>query len=144
MAVSAYMYSNAPLSIVNKEIDWNTDAIKVALCTSAYTPDQNAHNYYDDITNELATAGGYTAGGAALGTPTQSTTLKVTTLNAADVAWTSATFTARYAIIYDSTPATAATKPLIGYVDFGADVSPVAGTLTITWNASGIFTLTDE
>ncbi|MFC9766736.1 hypothetical protein ACFVJ2_33630, partial [Rhodococcus jostii] len=63
-------------------------------------------------------------------------------LDAADSSWTTSTITARYAIIYNSTPGTDATRPLIAYVDFGADVSTTAGTFTITWDAAGIVTLT--
>jgi hypothetical protein len=63
-------------------------------------------------------------------------------LDAVDTAWTGSTITARYAVIYNSTPGTDATRPLIAYVDFGADVSTTAGTFTITWDAAGLVTLT--
>jgi|SRR6478609_1111764 len=141
MAVSAKLYSIGMAKLANKEIDYDSDTIKVALATSSYTPNQNTHDYFNDITNEV-TGTGYTAGGATLGskTVTQSTTTH--TFDAADTVWTTSTITARYAIIYDATPGTAATNPLIAYVDFGADVSSTAGDFTITWSASGIFTLT--
>jgi len=59
--------------------------------------------------------------------------------DAADpAAWTSSTFDCRYGVIVDTTPGTAATNPLIGYLDFGEDVSPSAGSLTITFHAEGI------
>ncbi|QIP43989.1 hypothetical protein G9444_6746 (plasmid) [Rhodococcus erythropolis] len=38
MAVTAKLYGLALQSAFNKEIDWDTDVIKVMLCTSAYTP----------------------------------------------------------------------------------------------------------
>lgn len=60
------------------------------------------------------------------------------TLDAADVAWPSSTLTARYCVIYDSTPATDATRPLIAYIDFGADASTTAATLTVQFDAVGI------
>ena len=34
------------------------------------------------------------------------------------------------------------TKPLIAYMDFGADVTSSGGPFTITWDAGGIATLT--
>lgn len=145
MTVTCKFYGNAFLSILNKEIDWAADTIKIALTTSSYTPDQDAHNYFDDITNEVSSSGtGYTAGGATLGTPTIGYTgaTNVVKLDGDDVSWSSATFTARYAIVYDSSPGSAATNPLVGYVDFGADVSVSAGTFTITWGTEGIFTIT--
>jgi hypothetical protein len=144
MAVTAYWYGNAMLSILNKEIDWAADAIKVSLHTVTYTPDQDAHNYYDDVTNEVGASGTYSAGGALIGTPTIGYTAgtNVIKLDGDDVAWTGATITARYAVIYDSTPGSAATNPLIAYVDFGANVTSTAGTFTITWAAGGILTIT--
>jgi hypothetical protein len=63
-------------------------------------------------------------------------------LDAADTAWTSSTITARYAVIYDATPGTDATRPLIAYVDFGADVSTTAGTFTLTYDSAGLVTVT--
>ena len=141
MAVSAKFYGKAFLSAFNKEIDLNSDTIKVALCTSTYTPDQDAHDYFNDITNEV-TGTGYTAGGATLGSAAVSYTGGTNTFafDGADVSWATSTITARYAIVYDST-GTSSTSPLICYVDFGADVSTTAGTFTLTWDAAGICTV---
>jgi hypothetical protein len=52
------------------------------------------------------------------------------------------TLTARYAVIYDASGGSAGANRLIAYIDFGADVSPVAGDLVITWSADGIVTFT--
>lgn len=144
MAVTAKLYGKSMLSILNKEIDWNSDVIKVALCTSSYTPDQDAHDYFNDITNELPTANGYTSGGATLANCAAAYTAgtNVAKFDADDVTWASSSITARYAIVYDSSPGTAATNPLIAYVDFGADVSSTSSNFTITWDAAGIFTIT--
>lgn len=143
MAVTTKVYGKAMLAMLNKEIDWNSDTIKVALCTSSYTPDQDTHDYFNDITNEV-TGTGYTAGGATLGTPTATYTgaTNVAKFDGDDVTWSSSTITARYAIIYDATPGTSATNPLIAYVDFGEDKSSSSGNFTITWDSGGIFTLT--
>lgn len=123
--------------------DWDTDTIKVALATSTYTPNQDTHDFFNDVTNELPTAGGYTAGGLTITTPTitYDTASNEVRLDCDDPAWTSATFTARYAIWYKST-GTASTSPLIGYMDFGADATVSSGTFTITLNASGAFKAT--
>ncbi len=142
MAVTALLYGSFPAKLANKEIDWDSDTIKVALATSTYTPAQDTHDYFNDITNEV-TGTGYTAGGATLASKTVTYTSGTNTqaFDAADTSWASSTITARYAVIYDSTPGTAATNPLIGYVDFGADVSSTAAAFTITWDAGGIFTI---
>jgi hypothetical protein len=143
MAVSAKVYGLAQKGLANKEIDWDSDAIKVMLCTSAYTPDQDTHQYKSSVTNEVSGTG-YTAGGNTLTscTSTYTSGTNVLMLDAADTSWTTSTITARYAVIYDSTPATDATRPLIAYVDFGADVVSSGGTFSITWDAAGIVTLT--
>jgi hypothetical protein len=143
MAVTAFFYGNAFLSAFNKEIDFNSDSIKVMLCTSAYTPNQDTHQYKSSVTNEVSGTG-YTAAGATLANASLTYTAgtNVLKLDGDDVSWATSTITARYAVIYDSTPATDATRPLIAYVDFGADVSSTAGPFTITWDAAGIATVT--
>jgi hypothetical protein len=143
MAASAKLYANFLHLLLENKLagDILSQTIKVALCTSTYTPSQANHDYFDDITNEVANGNGYTSGGATLGTKTCAVSSLVTTFDAADTVWTASTITARYAIIYYAS-GNAATSLLIGYVDFGADQVSSNGTFQITWNASGIFTLT--
>jgi hypothetical protein len=143
MAVTAKLYSNFLHLLLENKLggDILSQTIKVALCTSSYTPNQNAHDYFDDITNEVASGGGYTTGGATLASKTCTVSGGVATFDAADTSWAASTITARYAVIYYAT-GTASTSLLIGYVDFGADMVSSSGTFLITWNASGIFTLT--
>lgn len=142
MAVTNKFYGRFFLSLANKEVDLNSDSIKCALVTSSYAFDQDAHDYFNDITNEV-TGTGYTAGGATVGSPTISYTGGTNTFafDGADVSWTTSTITARGAVVYDSTPGTSATNPLICFVDFGADVSSTAGTFLITWDSAGIATV---
>lgn len=136
------LYNNFKKNIMNGAIDLDTDTIKVALVTSAYTINIDTHEFFSSITNEVSGTG-YTAGGKTLTTPavTEDTTNDRGVFDADDVSWTTATITARAAIIYKST-GTSSTSPLIGYVDFGSDQVSTAGTFTISWNASGIVLLT--
>ena len=140
MAVSAFLYGTTQKNIADGTVtvDWDTDTIKVALTTNVYTPNQDTHAFFSDITNEV-TGAGYTAGGVTLGSKTVAYVgaSNQVQLDAADVQWTTATFTARYAIVYKST-GTASTSPVIGYVDFGADVPVSAGIFTITWDSTGV------
>jgi hypothetical protein len=138
------LYGQFLSQALNKEIDWDTDTIKVALLTNAYTPDQDVHNYLDDVVANEVSGTGYTAGGNTLANKTNSynSATNVITLDADDTTWSSSTITARYAVIYDATPATNATRPLIGYVDFGSDQSSSNGNFTITWDATGIVRIT--
>lgn len=139
------VYGNFVKQALNKEIDWGSDTIKVALVTSSYTPSQDNHDYWDDVSsNEVANGNGYTTGGATLANATVTYTggTNVTKLDADDVSWTSSTITARYAVIYNTTPGSAATNPVIAYVDFGSDQSSSSGTFAISWDSAGILTFT--
>jgi hypothetical protein len=142
MAVTAKLYGLALKSLAQGKMVLDADTLKVMLCTSSYTPNQDTHQFKSDVTNEI-TGTGYTAGGATLSSVTLSynSGTNTLTLDAADTSWPTSTITARYAVIYDSTPATDATRPLIAYVDFGADTSDASGTFTITWDAAGIATI---
>lgn len=62
----------------------------------------------------------------------------ITVIDAADPAWTSSNITARYVAIYDRSPASDATRPLIGLIDQGAAVTSVNATWGVTFDAQGI------
>jgi hypothetical protein len=144
MAVTAKAYGQMPLNALKKLIsDLNAGGttVRCMLCTSSYVPDQDTHESKSDITNEISGTG-YTAGGVALTTKSLAYAVRVTTFNADDAEWTSATFTARYAVLYDDTPAVDADKKLLCWIDFGEDKSCENGTFRIQWDASGIFTVT--
>lgn len=145
MAVTAKMYAKAPLSFMSKTANLSSDTIKIALFTNALTPAQSTNQYFDAspyTSNQVASGNGYTTGGATLASVTLATSSLVTTLDAADVSWTvtSTGFTYRYAVVYDDTPAS--NKPLVAYIDFGQDITAVAGTHTIVFDALGIATVT--
>src|SRR3982751_5694470 len=86
-------------------VDWDTDTIKVALATSSYVPDQDTHDFFNDVTNQLTTGGGYTAGGVALTGRSVVVNGATNTVRflATAAQWTSATFTSRFAIVYKDT-----------------------------------------
>jgi len=111
------------------------------LTTNTYTPNQDTHDYKNDVTNEVVGTG-YTAGGVALTTKVNSNTLNVVKWDSDDPQWTSSTITARRAVYYDSTPATDATRPLYCWVDFEGDKSRSSGNFTIQQAAAGIATVT--
>lgn len=119
-------------------VDWASDTIKIALVTSSYTPNQDSHDFFDDVTNEV-TGTGYTAGGATLGskTKTQDNATDRIVFDAADAAWTTSTITARAAVIYKDT-GTASTSPLIGYIDFGSNITSTGATFTVTFSVDGV------
>jgi hypothetical protein len=143
VAVTAKLYGKFFLACMNKEVDLPDDTIKTMLTTSTYTPDQDVHDYKDDVTNEV-TGTGYSAGGATLANDvlTYTAGTNVIMYDADDATWASSTITARTAVVYDDSPATAGTKPLICYQQSDADISSTGGEFRVAWNASGIFTIT--
>jgi hypothetical protein len=130
--------------LLAKDIDLDTDVIKVSLHTSAYSPSQNSDEFRSSTTaSEVAATGGYTTGGIALTSPVQLVgTNFIWAYDAADTVWPASTITARFAVVYDSTPATDATRRLILWQDFGVDVSSTGGNFTITWATAGLFQAT--
>jgi hypothetical protein len=141
--MASKLYGNFLLKALNKEVDFDSDTIKVALLTSSYTPNQDTHDYFNDVSTYEVTGTGYTQGGITLAskTATYDSGTNVIVLDAADVTWSSSTITARYAVVYDST-GTSSTSALIGYVDFGSDQSSTNGNFTITWDSTGIVRIT--
>lgn len=125
-------------SVVGTNVVLTTDTIKLSLHSSSYVPDIDADEFFSNVDNEVAASGTYAAGGATL-TVASSTddTDNEGVFDATDVSFTSATITARYAIIYKST-GTASTSPLILYLDFSTDQISTAGTFTIAFAAEGI------
>ena len=127
---------------INGSIDLDTDTIKLMLVTSAYTPNIDTHTKRSDVTNEV-TGTGYTAGGVALAnkTVTVNNTTDKGVFDADDVTISTATITARGAVLYKSRDGASSADELICYLDFGSDITSTAGNFNITFDATGILTL---
>lgn len=120
--------------------------LTMALLTSTYTFSA-AHTTYANLTNELTTTGGYTIGGQAISGLTFTQAAPASNMTGSNVVWTAsgggiAAF--RYAACYwnSASAFNGITKPLLFIIDNnGADVpaTTAPNTLTITWNATGIF-----
>jgi hypothetical protein len=121
---------------------WGSDTIKVALLDASFTPDQDAQQFFSDVSSHEVSGTGYSAGGVTLANKTSSydAPTNTATLSADNVAWANASFTTRYAVIYKDT-GNPATAPLLGYVDLGASQTVGGSTFTLAWSGSGIFTL---
>lgn len=101
------------------------DVFKLALYTSSATLDATTTAY--SSSNEVANSGTYAAGGGTLTniTPTSSGTTALTDFD--DLSFTSATITARGALIYNSSDSNKA----VAVLDFGSDKTSTTGTFTI-------------
>lgn len=141
MAVTSFVYGKAMQTLVNKEWDYDTDTIVCALTTSSYTPNQDTHDYADDITNELS-GGGYarvTLTGKTVGYTAGTNVLKLDCDDVTFSAFTAANI--RYAIFFADTGADSV-SPLMAYVDFGATLTATAQTLVVQISADGLMTFT--
>lgn len=128
-------------------MDLDGAAFRIVLLTSSYTPAQTTHGTWADMSAAQVSGTGYTANGLSI-TQSVSRSGAVVTFDCDDKSWASSTLTAKYAAIVrdaDANGALATGDDLLCYVDLetgGGSVSTTAATLSITMNASGLFTLT--
>lgn len=143
MATTAFWFGLAFTGTFNKLADWDSDTVKCSLQTSTYTPNQDTHDFWNDVTNEVSSTN-YTTGGATISalTAAYNTGTNVYNLDGADATWTTVSFTMRNAVVYDSTPGTSATDPLLMYVDAGADQTVSSANFSIVWDSAGIVKVT--
>jgi hypothetical protein len=141
MAAGAWTFTDAGRTdLLNGTFDLDTDTFLMALFLSTSNIGA-ASTTYAGVTNEHANANGYTTGGISFGPLVLSGTTTVTVDDAADAVWTASggSITARFAVLYESAGRVLCYALLESPA---ADVTATAGnTLTVAFNASGIFTL---
>ena len=110
--------------------NFTANTIKLALYTAGsgapYSTSSTA--YSSGVANEVSGAG-YTTGGNTLNSPVVANQTNVATLTFAQTQFTSATFGAAYAVIYNSS----SSNKLVVVLDFGGTKSCSNGTFTITF-----------
>ena len=131
MAITQAMCTSFKEDLFNKEQDLDTDTIKIALYTSSATLDASTTAY--TATNEV-TGTGYSAGGETLANSTVATSGTTAYVDFDNPEWTSASFTARGALIYNDTTAG---DNAIAVLDFGGDFTVSSGTFRIVFPAPG-------
>lgn len=134
------VFNKAKEYIGDGTIDLDNDTFKCMLLANTYTPDATDAVKADLVAHELAGASGYSTGGATLSGVTWTEAAGTVTFDADDPVWNSATFTARYAVVYDDTPAVDPIDPLLVLLDFLADKTGQGGNFYVNFGASGIFT----
>jgi hypothetical protein len=133
------IYTSFKRRLGDGTFDLDADTFKCALLTASHTPSA-AHTVFADLTGEVSGTG-YTAGGTTLTNVTWTTAGTTAVLDADDPAWTGATVTARYAVVYKSGTANGLANPLVCLLDFGADTGVTGGTFTVNFNTNGIVVL---
>jgi hypothetical protein len=133
MAITQAMCTSFKVALLDGEMDFSSDTsqtFKIALYTSSATLGAATTAY--STSNEV-TGTGYTAGGNTLtiaANPASSGTTAF--LDFTDTTWTTATITARGALIYKS----GGGDPAVAVLDFGSDKTSTAGNFTIQFPAA--------
>lgn len=124
-------------------VDYDTDTIKVAILTSAYTYNA-AHDFFNDLTNEVSGTN-YTAGGTAVAGVTFALDGDNAEFVHNDIDWTQsgAGFSNGRVFVWYKDTGNVATSPLIMRMTEASDFGNVAGTLTLDGSAAtGVLNVT--
>jgi hypothetical protein len=128
MAITQAMATSFKVQLLEGQHNFSANTFKLALYTSSATLNENTTAY--TTSNEVATAGNYSAGGNTLTvsvTPTN--TGNVAFISFSNTSWANATITANGALIYNSNLSNAAVCVLA----FGGDKTSTNGTFAINF-----------
>ena len=133
------VYGTVLTAVWSGLIDIAGDTIKCSLHDATYTPNQDTDDFFDLLAGTEIAGTGYTAGGVTLTGKTLTYNAGTNTLviDCADPTWAAVTLSGvRYAVFRKDT-GTAATSPLIAYMDFETDQSVTASNLTVVIPTTG-------
>ena len=138
--MGSFIYDSAKEKIADGTILLESHTFKIMLVTTSHTPDKANHDEKADVVADETSGTGYATGGVALDNVAVTRSGAVVkfdaddkTINGLDANW-------RYAIIYDDT---VAGDPLVCLLDPGGAQTPGGDSIKLTFDSSGIFTLTD-
>lgn len=128
MAITQAMATSFKVQLLNGTQNFSADTFKLALYTASATLGENTTAY--SASNEVASAGNYSAGGNTLSvsvTPTNSG--NVAYISFTNTSWTNATITSAGALIYNNTQSNAA----VAVLSFGGDKTSTNGTFAVNF-----------
>jgi hypothetical protein len=128
MAITQAMATSFKVQLLNGQQNFSANTFKLALYTSSASLDENTTAY--TATNEVASAGNYSAGGNTLSvsvTPTNSG--NVAYISFSNTSWANATITAAGALIYNNSLSNAA----VCVLSFGGDKTSTNGTFAVNF-----------
>ncbi len=122
------LYGKGREKFLNADIDWAADNIKVVLVDVAdYTVSIDTHEFLSDVASggRVATSGNLASKTSTLGVA-----------DAADVTFSAVTGDQSEALVIYKDTGSAATSPLIAYIDTatGLPVTPNGADITVTWD----------
>ena len=136
MAISQAMCTLFKKDVLLGDHHLDSDDIYIALYTSSASLGAATDGYV--TSGEVANGNGYTTAGNALASKAVTENSTSGVFDAADPEWTSATFTARGALIYNKTlgDASSNARGAIAVLDFGGDFTVAGGTFKIVFPAA--------
>ena len=142
MAITSAICSSFKQELLEGKHDFQTSgsgghSFKIALYTSSATlgASTTAYSATNEITNTAGSA--YSAGGAALTNTGVGLTSTTAFTDFSDVSYTSASFTANGALIYNTTTdGGSSTTNAVAVIAFGSDKTATNGTFTIQFPAN--------
>jgi hypothetical protein len=136
--MSSGLYTILKTNLMNKLVNLGTDTLNVGLLsgTPTFTATQTTWGQLVAITPEISGTG-YSSGGVALSGQSVTTVGTTAVFTASTAQWTSASFTAYGAAMYDVT----VSNNLMILMDFGGALTVSSGTFAIIWSGSGIVIL---
>lgn len=133
------LFQSAPEALAEKKINLASDTFRVALCAAANAPVAGT----DEVLADLTAASLTNLADSSLTVASSAHSGAVYTWDLADKSLTASGGSVgpfRYIVVYSDT---ATNDDLIGYLDYGSDITLADGeTLTVTFNASGVITIT--
>jgi len=130
MAIVQTMTTSFKAELLTATHDFGVDTFNIALYTASATLGAATTVY--SSTDEVAASGTYAAGGGALSGATVSSSGTTAWVTFDNISFTSATITARGALIYNASKG----NKSVAVLDFGSDKTTVAGTFTIEFPAN--------
>jgi len=128
MAITQAMATSFKVQLLEGQHNFSANTFKLALYTSSATLGENTTAY--STSNEVASAGNYSAGGNTLSvnvTPTN--TGNVAFISFSNTSWANATITANGALIYNANLSNAA----VAVLAFGGDKTSTNGTFAVNF-----------
>jgi hypothetical protein len=146
VAITVKWYGQGLLRIMQQQTNTDLEVadLFLALVTNAYTPDLDAHDFWNDVSgSELANGNGYTTNGFDVtgGALSYDSTSDQVRFDIGDPTWTfTAAKTWRYGVLYERTSGTDATRQLFALLDWGSDQT-VSTAYTLTIDPTGLLYL---
>lgn len=132
--MASALYPSFKELLLGGDIDLVTDNIKVALIDTNDVAFSSAHDFLNDVSAAVVATSGNLA----------SKTITAGVFDAADITFSGVTGDQSEALIIYKDTGSAATSPLICFIDTasaGLPVTPNSGDINVVWHATGIFAL---